>query len=97
METSAFGWAGTTISFVYKLPQIYKFYRSKTSRGISIISYGIQTSSYVMYTIHGVIIEDDPIIVMGILSLLLNIVLISQYYYYKIKYDKTDRIEPELD
>ena len=82
MSTSAFGWAGTTISFVYKLPQIYKFYKAKTSKGVSLISYGIQTSSYVLYTIHGYIIDDDPIIIMGVVSFMLNIILCGQYIYY---------------
>ena len=82
MSTSAFGWAGTTISFVYKLPQIYKFYQVKSSKGVSLISYGIQTTSYILYTIHGYIIEDDPIIIMGVISFLLNVILCCQYLYY---------------
>ena len=82
MPTSAFGWGGTTISFIYKLPQIYTFYKMKTTKGVSLPSYGIQTTSYVLYTIHGYIIDDNPIIIMGLVSFLLNMILCSQYIYY---------------
>ena len=47
MEKEIFGWGGTSITFLYKFPQIYKFYKSKTSKGISITSYIIQTFGYI--------------------------------------------------
>ena len=82
MYYSVFGWGGTTITFVYKIPQIYKFYKSKTSLGISLLSYSIQTSGCVLYAIHGAIIEDNPIFIMGVVSFFLNIILCCQYIYY---------------
>ena len=95
MATSAFGWTGTVISFLYKLPQIYKFYKVKTSKGVSIISYGIQTTSYVLYTIHGYIIDDDPIIIMGLVSFMLNIILCMQFLYYS-RYEKLTNKENSI-
>jgi MtN3 and saliva related transmembrane protein len=82
MYYSAFGWAGTTITCVYKIPQIYKFYKSKTSQGVSLLSYLIQTSGCVLYAIHGIIIEDNPIFIMGTVSFFLNIILCCQCVYY---------------
>ena len=82
MYNSAFGWAGTTITFIYKIPQIYKFYQSKTSEGVSLLSYSIQTSGCVLYAIHGIIIEDNPVFIMGAVSFFLNIILCCQYIYY---------------
>ena len=58
-----FGWIGSSITILYKFPQMYKFYNKKTSEGVSIISYGIQTVGYIMYAIHGIIIKDGPIII----------------------------------
>ena len=75
MKTLLFGWGATTITFIYKLPQIYKFYKSKTSKGISIISYLIQTFGYILYAIHGIIINDPPCFTMGAISFFL-----IQYY-----------------
>ena len=74
-QTSFFGWLGTTCTIVYKLPQIYKLYKFKTSKGLSIISYGIQTISYVPYVVHGIIINDAPTFAMGLFSLILNIII----------------------
>ena len=77
-----FGWIGSSITILYKFPQMYKFYNKKTSEGVSIISYGIQTVGYIMYAIHGIIIKDGPIITMGGVSFFLNfgrrLFLISQ-------------------
>ena len=63
-----FGWVATTITIVYKLPQMYTFYKEKTSKGISILSLTIQTISYILYTIHGYIIKDPPIFIVSIAS-----------------------------
>jgi uncharacterized protein with PQ loop repeat len=80
-----FGWIATTITIVYKLPQMYTFYKEKSSKGISILSFGIQTISYILYAIHGYIIKDPPIFIVSIASLVLNLILCCQYFYYKEK------------
>ena len=86
-ETSFFGWLGTGCTIIYKFPQIYKLYKSKTSKGLSIISYSVQTISYVPYVIHGIIINDSPTFAMGLFSLLLNILICIQICFYKKYYD----------
>ena len=82
-QTSFFGWLGTTCTIVYKLPQIYKLYKSKTSKGLSIMSYSIQTISYVPYVVHGIIINDLPTITLGAGALFFNLILCFQQYYYR--------------
>ena len=77
-----FGWVGTILTLIYKLPQVVNLYRLKTAKGISIYSYNIQTIGSGLYIVHGYIIEDDPIIVMGVVTLFLNIVVCMQLYYY---------------
>ena len=86
-QTSFFGWLATTCTLLYKLPQVYKLYKSKTSKGISIISFSIQTISYVPYIIHGIIINDKPTLAMGSFSFILSIILCIQICYYHRYYD----------
>tara|TARA_B100001029_G_C15055695_1_gene454170 strand:+ start:224 stop:517 length:294 start_codon:yes stop_codon:yes gene_type:complete len=86
-QTSFFGWLGTSCTIIYKLPQIYKLYKSKTSKGLSITSYGVQTISYVPYIIHGIIINDLPTFAMGLFSLILNLLICFQICFYKKYYD----------
>ena len=100
-RTSGFGWAAMTITFIYKIPQIYKFYKSKTSNGVSLLSYIIQALGYVLYSIHGYIIDDPPVIYMGFTSFCMNMVLCSQYIYYtnnnhKIKPISEDNINNNI-
>ena len=85
MYNLLFGWIATTITIVYKLPQMYTFYKEKSSKGVSIISYGIQTISYGLYGLHGYMIGDPPTITVSSTSLVLNLILCCQYFYYKKK------------
>ena len=97
MYTSIFGWLAALITFIYKLPQIYTFYKGKTSKGISIISYLIQTFGYILYAIHGIIIDDHPVFITGAVSFFLNIILVSQYTYYKKQHDNNSIVRNNTD
>ena len=87
LKTSFFGWLAASWTILYKLPQIYKLCKSKTSKGLSLASYFMQTISYLPYAIHGIIISDTPTFVMGIVSFFLNLLLCIQIIYYHYKYD----------
>ena len=76
MEKILFGWIATSFNLIYKLPQIYKLYKTNDARGISIKAYVIQTISYFFYMLHGVFNKDYPIIVMGISSFIQCLVII---------------------
>ena len=95
-RTSIFGWMAMTITFVYKLPQIYKFYRSKTALGVSVLSYIIQAIGYILYAVHGYFINDYPVTIMGITSYFMNMILCFQYLYYKNRYDKEKKITDNI-
>ena len=88
MYQLVFGWIATTITIVYKLPQMYTFYKEKSSKGVSIISFIIQTISYILYTIHGYMIKDPPIFIVSVVSLILNLILCCQYRYYRKNTEK---------
>ena len=83
MEKVLFGWIATTFSFIYKLPQIYKMYKTKEVNAISLKAYIIQTFSYIFYTIHGIFNKDYPIIVMGLFSFIQCSIIIWLWYKYR--------------
>jgi uncharacterized protein with PQ loop repeat len=80
MEKILFGWIATSFNLIYKLPQIYKLYKTNDARGISIKAYVIQTFSYFFYMLHGVFNKDYPIIVMGVASFIQCLVIIKLWY-----------------
>ena len=83
MSVVIFGWIATSLSLIYKLPQIYILYRNKKHDGLSIASILVQGLSYGFYIAHGINIDDLPIMCMGIVSLLQTICLVIMYYIYK--------------
>tara|TARA_B100000073_G_scaffold343975_1_gene349868 strand:- start:897 stop:1172 length:276 start_codon:yes stop_codon:yes gene_type:complete len=86
-DRSVFGWIATSITFIYKLPQIYKLCKTKSSNDLSITSILIQLLGYIFYALHGLSVNDYPILVMGSVSLLQNITLSVLYFCYKDKID----------
>ena len=84
-DQSVFGWIATSITFIYKLPQIYKLCKTKSSSDLSITSILIQLLGYIFYALHGLSVNDYPILVMGSVSLLQNITLSVLYFCYKEK------------
>ena len=82
MYRNELGWIATILTFIYKFPQVYKLYKLKNVKGVSIVSYNIQTLGSIAYIVHGQIIKDYPVMIMGIETLILNIILCLQYYYY---------------
>ena len=82
---SIFGWLATAGTFIYKIPQIYKLYKTKKSNDVSSASLIIQTTGYVLYIIHGFVIDDHPTIAMGGLSLVQGSILVVLDRLYKTR------------
>lgn len=82
MIKTLFGWAASSITVVYKIPQIIKLYKTKKSSDLSILSLIIQSIGYIFYILHGFNIYDLPIISMGVGALIQNIIIIILYYLY---------------
>ena len=80
---SVFGWIASSITLLYKLPQIYKIIKSKSSKDLSMHSYTLQSLGYIFYGIHGYSIKDDPILVMGTVALIQNLICIFLHFKYK--------------
>lgn len=78
-----FGWVATAFSLTYKLPQIYTLCREKKHKGLSIYSLVWQLVGYVFYIIHGYIIGDLPILVMGCVAGVQSLIIVILYAIYK--------------
>jgi uncharacterized protein with PQ loop repeat len=83
MNTLIFGWISAIGTFLYKFPQIYKFYKTKASHDVSLTSYVLQTIGYICQIIHGLIINDLPTISLGGGALFINIIMCFQIFYYR--------------
>ena len=79
---SIFGWLSVICTFIYKLPQIYKLCKTHETEALSLYSLVIQTLSYVFYIIHGILIMDNPVLFMGIISLIQNSIICILYCIY---------------
>jgi len=83
MDKQLFGWVASSITVIYKIPQIIKLYRTKKSSDLSILSIFIQLLGYVFYILHGIFTSDLPIIFMGSGALIENIIVMILYYCYR--------------
>ena len=80
---SVYGWIASSITLIYKLPQIYKLYKTKKSDDLSVNSLLMQSVGYIFYIIHGANVQDNPIIVMGTGPLFETMVIVAMYYLYR--------------
>ena len=90
---SVYGWIASGITLIYKLPQIYKLYKTKKSDDLSVNSLLMQSVGYIFYIIHGANVQDNPIIVMGTGALFETMVIVAMYYLYR----KQTKLEIETD
>lgn len=74
-----FAWIANILVFIYKLPQMYTLYKEKNTSGLSLYSFCIQLTSYVLYIIHG-FLNDDSALSYGMMPPLgQNIIIIVMY------------------
>lgn len=84
MEKIIFGTIASSISFLYKVPQIYELYKIKKTDGLSLSSLLLQLVSYVFYILHGYFVSDYTILIGMALPVLQNIIIIAMYFKYKV-------------
>ena len=78
----------------YKIPQIYKLYKSKSGGDISKRSIIVQSLSYMLWISYSVLDFDIFYLTSNIMSLLLNIIIHSMKYCYakkEIEIEKRER------
>lgn len=74
-----FAWIANILVFVYKLPQIYTLYKVRDTTGLSVYSFCIQATSYILYILHGYFVNDIALLYGMILPLVQNIIVIIMY------------------
>ena len=88
---SIFGWIASSITLLYKLPQIYKIVKSKSSKDLSMRSIVLQSAGYIFYIVHGFTVKDLPILVMGSVALCENTV--CMFLHLKYRNNREDETE----
>ena len=89
-----FGWIGGIINAFHVLPQVVKIYSTKSTQDISFYSLIIKLIAAITYTIHGVIINDPPLLYMTGLMVAQYLLILGQYkYYYKDKQCGANTVE----
>lgn len=89
--TLIYGWLASLSTIIYRIPQIYRLYKIKKSGDLSFYSLILQGIGCVLYIIHGIVIKDNPIILMGSGTLIQTIILTILY----LIYNKNDIIDNE--
>ena len=87
-----FAWIANILVFIYKLPQMYTLYKERDTTGLSIYSFFIQATSYILYILHGFFTGDDALFYGMIFPLFQNIIIIIMYLWIRNKLTKNENI-----
>lgn len=74
-----FGWIANTLTFLYKIPQMYTLYKERDTTGLSLYSFCIQVASYILYIIHGFLNNDSALAYGMMPPLVQNLIIIVMY------------------
>ena len=90
------GYTGLFLSLIYRIPQIYKLYITKSGENISVKMLVICNLSYILYIIYGYLVYDFVIIIGTVLSLIVNSIVWIMVSYYNKKMINDNTIEIKL-
>ena len=71
------------VSSIQLFPQLYKTYKTKNVKGLSFYFLILFLISNFLWLLHGYFIFDYSLIVAGIVSIIINILLLKLYFLYK--------------
>ena len=71
------------INSIQLFPQLYKTYKTKSVKDLSFYFLILLLISNFLWLLHGYFIFDKSLIVAGIVSIIINIVLLKLYFIYK--------------
>jgi MtN3 and saliva related transmembrane protein len=78
----AIGITATVLSILYRLPQMYKIYKTHRAEDISTYMLVVQNLSYMCYMVYGVLKHDWIYIAASLLSFVQNIIIYMMMRYY---------------
>lgn len=73
------GFAGLACSLIYRIPQIYKLYKTESVNDISLWMIHVQNVSYCFYIAYGFLIADLVYIISSFVSVLQNFIILILY------------------
>lgn len=82
------GVISTVLSLTYRVPQIYKIYKTKSAKDLSLWMFCIQNLSYVGYIIYAIGLGDWIYFGASVLSLVQNFIILGFYYYLHCRPDQ---------
>lgn len=65
------------------LPQLYKTYITKSVRDLSLYSLLLVLTTNILWLLHGFFIFDMSLIIAGIITMIINIALLTLYFIYR--------------
>ena len=71
------------VNCIQLFPQLYKTYITKSVTDLSLYSLLLILITNILWLLHGFFIRDNSLIVAGIISLIVNISLLTLYFLYR--------------
>ncbi len=75
------GWLGLCLGLSYRIPQIWKIYKTNSARDLSMYTIWLQNSSLIAYTVYGFGRDDLVYIISSVINLSQNLVLMGMKLY----------------
>jgi len=85
-----FGWFAGGISALHNIPQIIHVCRRKSAADISLTALSMRMLSLVFYILHGILIQDLPIMVMSSIIFAQCCIICVQKYRFRTLPDTTE-------
>jgi len=76
MDALIIGISALTLGLLYRVPQVYKIYKTKSAEDVSEKTLHIQNASYFLYIAYGVLLKDPIYISSSIIGILQNITIL---------------------
>jgi uncharacterized protein with PQ loop repeat len=74
------------VNCIQLFPQLYKTYMTKSVKDLSFYSLLLMLTTNLLWLLHGYFIRDNSLIVAGVVSMIINIALLTLYFFYRKKY-----------
>lgn len=71
------------VNCIQLFPQLYKTYITKSVKDLSYFSLLLILTTNLLWLLHGYFIFDFSLIISGIVSMMINISLLTLYFFYK--------------
>ena len=71
------------VTCIQLLPQLYKTYLTKSVKDLSLYTLLLILTTNILWMLHGYFIIDISLIVSGAISIIINIILLTLYFFYR--------------